>query len=183
MKKEDSDIRYVYFPKTEPPPEFAEEITDVFRKYEKDIGTKSQDSGLKSDKVLATVREDLLDLGFDVESGKKKEDKIHRPVLFGENGERKLKYEVDGYHSKWECGLEVEAGRAWKGNAVYRDLIQALVMVQVKTLVLAVPNVYKYKSGGRMAKSHDFENAKGVINTLYSTHRFDPPYKLVLIGY
>ncbi len=29
------------------------------------------------------------------------------------------------------------------GNAVYRDLIQALIMVQVDHLVLAVPNAYK----------------------------------------
>jgi len=29
------------------------------------------------------------------------------------------------------------------GNAIYRDLIQALVMVQVDHLVLAVSNIYK----------------------------------------
>jgi hypothetical protein len=32
----------------------------------------------------------------------------------------------------------VEAGRAWMGNAIYRDLLQALVMVQVDHLILAV---------------------------------------------
>jgi hypothetical protein len=44
------------------------------------------------------------------------------------------------YHPDWRCGLEIEAGRAWMGNAVYRDLIQALVMVQIGHLVLAIPN-------------------------------------------
>jgi hypothetical protein len=48
------------------------------------------------------------------------------------------------------------------GNAVYRDLVQALVMVQVDHLVLAVPNVYKYQSGGKLARSTDYANTRGV---------------------
>ena len=79
--------------------------------------------------------------------------------------------------------LEVEAGRALMGNALYRDLIQALVMVQVDVLVLAVPNSYKYKSSGRPTISHDYEKAVSIAETLFSHSRFQFPYKLVLIGY
>lgn len=179
----DSSIRYYSYPRTEPPPHFAEDVVEIFREHESTIGTEVRDDGLKSDEVLSVVREDLMDLEFQVEAGKRKQDKIKRPVLYGENGEPDLHYFVDGYHPEWECGIEVEAGRAWKGNAIYRDLIQALVMVQVETLILAVPNVYKYSSGSRQAKNPAFENTKGVVDTLYSTHRFDPPYDLVLIGY
>ena len=43
------------------------------------------------------------------------------------------------------------------GNAIYLDLIQALVMVQVDHLVLAVSNIYKYRTGGRAASSSDYK--------------------------
>src|SRR5215217_7900285 len=72
--------------------------------------------------------------------GDVKAGKIERPVFYGENGIPTLRYEIDAYHPDWRCGLEVEAGRAWMGNAVYRDLIQAAVMVGVQHLCLAVSN-------------------------------------------
>lgn len=175
-------VQYYTYPRTDPPPKFADEIAEVFADHEPTIGTEGTDDGLKSDEVLQVVRNDLEGLGFDVEASKRKEDKIERPVLFGKDGEPELKYEVDGYHEEWRCGLEVEAGRAWKGNAVYRDLIQAIVMVQVDTLVLAVPNVYTY-GGDNQYTNYAFENTKSVVDTLYASHRFDPPYRLILLGY
>jgi hypothetical protein len=174
-----SDIRYYCYPRTEAPPDYAEEIALAFRNNESEISTVELDDGLKSDEVLTTVRHDLEDLGFDVEQGKSKEDKIHRPVLFGENGDPQLRYEVDAYHKDWRCGLEVEAGRAWKGNAIYRDLIQAMMMVRVDTLVLAVPNIYKYSSGNNPA----FAKTNNVVETLFSVNRMEIPYNLILIGY
>ena len=57
------------------------------------------------------------------------------------------------------------------GNAIYRDLIQARVMVQVDHLVLAVSNVYKYRSGGKAASSTDYRNTCNVADTLYSQTR------------
>jgi hypothetical protein len=69
------------------------------------------------------------------------------------------------------------------GNAVYRDLIQALVMVQVDILALAVPNEYKYKSGGREVISNDFDKTRRVCEALYGHARFQLPYSLSLIGY
>ncbi len=118
-----------------------------------------------------------------MESGKKRGQKIERPVFFGEDGLAELKYEVDAYHPAWRCGLEVEAGRAWMGNAVYRDLIQTLVMVQVDTLFLAIPNAYKYTSGRGSMVSQDYLRAKAVVEALYSHTRFQFPYGLVLLGY
>jgi hypothetical protein len=176
-------IRYICFPRTEPPPQFASQIAEVFRQHEQSIGTAHLDKGLTSDGVLKVIRDDLLTLGFEVEKGKRSDQKIERPVFFGENGLPELRYEVDAFHPEWRCGLEVEAGRAWMGNAVYRDLIQALVMVQVDTLFLAVPNAYKYKTGGRTATSNDYGNARNVAETLFSHSRFRFPYGLVLLGY
>lgn len=175
----ESKIRYYCYPRTESPPKFAESVVAAFRDKEDEIATIGKDDGLKSDAVLAAVRPELEERGFDVETGKSRTDKIHRPVLYGENGEPQLQYEVDGYHEGWRCGLEVEAGRAWKGNAIYRDLIQAMMMVQVDTLALAVPIEYSYSGRTNPA----FEKTNHVVETLYSASRFDPPYRLILIGY
>ena len=79
--------------------------------------------------------------------------------------------------------MEVEAGRAWMGNAVYRDQIQALVMVDMEYLFLAVPQTYKYKSGGRETTSRDYENTLAVAEALYGHSRIQMPFDLCVIGY
>lgn len=178
-----SDVRYCYYPRTRAPPEFVEEVVAAFRASEDEISTVEDDNGLKSDDVLDVVRDDLEAIGFDVEEGKKKGEKIHRPVLFGENGEPDLQYEVDGYHEDERYGLEVEASRAVLGNALYRDLVQAAVMVQVDTLVLVVPNVYRYNSGGRTTESRAYEKSNDVIDTVYASGRIELPFETLLIGY
>lgn len=178
-----TSIRYSSFPKTEPPPQFASDIAGVFQRHEPSISTIQLKKGLTSNEVLTVLREDLVSLGFQVEAGKHKQDKIQRPVFFGENGIPTLNYEIDAYQPTWRCGLEVEAGRAWMGNAVYRDLIQGLVMVQVDVLVLAVPNAYKYQSGGRTVISSDYSNTVNVAETLFGHSRVRLPYSLLVIGY
>ena len=69
------------------------------------------------------------------------------------------------------------------GNAIYRDLIRASVMVGVKYLILAVPNKYQYKSSGRISVSPDYENSRDLANALYGQDTFQLPYYLMLIGY
>jgi hypothetical protein len=58
------------------------------------------------------------------------------PFFKGENGNPNPLYEMDAYHLEYRCGLEFEADRAWMGNAVYRDLVQALAMVSSTTSFL-----------------------------------------------
>ena len=177
------EIIFSTFPKTIKPKEFSIKVVDVFKKYSNKISTIELEKGLKSDEVLLTLRNDLVELGFEVEKGKAKDDKIFRPVFFGENAQAKVKYEIDGFHNEWKCGIEIEAGRAWMGNAVYRDLIQSLVMVELEHLIIAVPQTYKYKSNGKNLISKDYENARNLIDTIYSHSRFKLPYDLTLIGY
>lgn len=178
-----SSIRYTCFPRTIPPPSFVKSVTDKFVQHEKEIGTIELKKGLTSNEVLTILRNDLVKIGFQVEAGKQKEDKIQRPVFFGENGEPTLKYEIDAYQPEWKCGLEVEAGRAWMGNAIYRDLIQGLVMVEVDYLILAVPLSYKYKSSGRHVASSDYQNTSSVADSLFGHTRVKLPYSLIVIGY
>ena len=147
------------------------------------IGSEVLAKGLTSDAVLGVLHSQSEALGFQVEKGKVREQKIERPVFFGENGVPALRYQIDAYHPGWRCGLEVEAGRAWMGNAIYRDLIQALVMVQVDHMVLAVSNIYKYRTGGRAASGSDYKNTCAVADILYSHTRVRLPYGLTVIGY
>jgi hypothetical protein len=177
-------IRFTTFPRTAPPPPFVESVVQVFRAHDADINTsRLKHDSLSSDGVLQVLRGDLEEVGFQVESGKKKGQKIHRPVFFGENGVAEVRYEIDAFHSRHQCGLEVEAGRAWMGNAVYRDLILAGVMVDVDHLILAVGNEYWYTSGGKPFVNRDYEYARGLADTLYSHRRMVLPYKLTVLGY
>ncbi len=129
-------IHFTSLPLTEPPPHFIPDLVGVFKAHRSEISTEELEKGLTSDQVLAVLGDDLRELGFEVERSKAKADKIERPVFFGEDGVPTLRYEIDAYHADWQCALEVEAGRAWMGNAVYRDLIQAAVMVGVKHLCI-----------------------------------------------
>jgi hypothetical protein len=178
-----STIRYSSFPRTEAPPDFVRELLSVFQRNEKIIGTEILQKGLTSDQVLASIRQDLVSIGFVVENSKLSADKIRRPVFYGENGDPALQYEIDAFHPEWRCGLEVEAGRGWMGNAVYRDLIQALVMVQLDVLVLGVANTYRYLNQGRAIISRDYANTVAVADALYGHSRMKMPYSLVVIGY
>ena len=178
-----STIRFSTFPRTESPPRITGSIVSIFRSSEPSIATIGREKGLTSDAVLHALRADLVGLGFIVEQGKTTADKIKQPVFFGENGIPALQYEVDAYHPEWRCGLEVEAGRAWLGNAIYRDLIQALVMVDLQYLVLAVPNGYRRKSLGRTVVSKDYEGTCAVADALYGHSRVQMPYRLIVIGY
>lgn len=177
-------VRFSTFPRTQTPPGFIELVIAVFERHSGEISTARPEKGLTSDQALAVLRSDLVTLGFDVEAGKQTKDKIKRPVFFGENAQPNLQYEVDAWHPEWRAGLEVEAGRAWMGNAVYRDLIQALVMVELNHLLLAVPQAYRYsKASGGTTTSRDYENTVSVAQALYGHSRIAMPFSLCVIGY
>lgn len=159
------------------------ELVGPFEEHAQEIGTVHLKKGMTSDEMLAVLRPDLIGLGFTVEAGKRAEDKIMRPVFFGENGQPELEYQVDAWHPKWLAGLEIEAGRAWMGNAVYRDLVQALVMVEMEHLILAVPQFYRYKASGRPVTSRDYEHTVAVAEALYAHSRIEMPFSLCVIGY
>ena len=178
-----STIKYTAFPQTKPPPEFTPELLQIFQIHEAEIATLSLNKGLMSNAVLSVLRKDLINVGFEVEGGDNNHAIIERPVLFGENGQPVLRHQIDAYHLGWKCGIEIEAGRAFMGNAVYRDLIQASLMVDVDFLALALPNAYRYKRLGRETTSDDYRKAVGVADTLYRHSRIRLPNDLILIGY
>ena len=133
--------------------------------------------------MLAHVRPGLIKLGFQVELNRTEAGTIRRPVFFGENGKPGLQYRIDAYHPGWNCGLEIEAGRALLGNAVYRDIVQALVMVEITTLFIYVGNAYRYIPNGKIAISEDYKKSVDIAQALYGRSKVKVPYHLVMVGY
>lgn len=168
-------VDFISFPQTETPLDIYHSIVDAFNNHFNTISSEDLQEHLKSNEVLAVVGESLENIGFLVEG--RQQQTIHRPVFFGENGEPTVRYQIDSYHPNWKCGLEVEAGRAWNGNAVHRDLIQGLVMTDVDILVIAVPKIY------RPGNVRPYEKTKDLAKALYGHSRMQLPYKLVIIGY
>jgi hypothetical protein len=178
-----STVRFTSFPRTKPPPHFVASIVSAFQARESSISSVALKKGLESDGVLKQLIVELRKLGFTVEASKTSGSKIARPVFYGENGQPSLRYDIDAYHTEWRCGLEVEAGRAILGNAIFRDLFQAMVMTDVDHLCLALPNVYKYTSTGRALSVPYYAKAVSIADALYGHTRVSMPYGLTIIGY
>lgn len=166
------------FPSTQPPPEIVPPVVEVFDRHRAAIAPAAEGNRFGSDKVLAALREDLVELGFDVEQSKRKRGKLHRPVFFGEGGQPSLQYEVDAFHPRERCGLEIEAGRGMAGNAFYRDMVQAMVMVDVEHLIIALLNNYRGGSGTK-----DYAKAVSIAESVYAHDRVKLPFGLTVIGY
>ncbi len=104
-----------YFPRNMRPPSWATSFVEVVQGAEAKISTVEHKTGLGSDAVLSELASGLLALGYAVESGKTKAAKIRRPVLFGENGNPEVNYEIDAFHDELGIAVEVEAGRGAAG--------------------------------------------------------------------
>ena len=125
---------------------------------------------MESDDVLRVLADDLeRDMGFAVERGKKRMGKLPRPVFFGDQGTFLRTYEIDAFQPDHGIALEVEAGRATMGNAIYRDIIQGSLIVDARVLALAVPVEYRYKSGAREAKEPSYAKTYSVVEAIYGS--------------
>lgn len=170
-----SGIRWQYYPKSDSCPSLLEEVAATFQKHFAEIDSKNQ-SDLKSNDVLKVLAEDLHELGFAVETGKKAEEKLRVPVLYGENGKADKNFDADAWHNSNKTVLEVEAGRAYSNNQFLKDLFQACVMDDVDYLVIAVRQIYRDQK--------DYLLIKNFIDTLYASNRLNLPLKgIQLIGY
>lgn len=170
------------YPSHLPAPPWAAGVVDVFAAARANVDS-TQHHGLSSDTVLAHVRPGLEELGFEVERGKKHEEKIHRPVLFGENGATLVRYEVDAYLREYGVVVEVEAGRGAANNADYRDLVRASLMVDADYLVLAM--MQSYRAGAtRERATPSYEITKARVDAIYASERLMLQLKgVLLIGY
>ncbi len=131
---------------------------------------------LKSNDVLAVLREELVNLGFEVEKGKAADQKIKVAVLYGLNGQTTKTFDADAFHREEGIVMEVEAGRAVANYQFLKDLFQACAMQEARHLVIAVRNLYLGKK--------DFDAVINFMETLYASSRLQLPLQSVtIVGY
>lgn len=167
-------IQWLYYPKSDKPPPFANTIVAAFESVADQIDSESHK--LASNDVLAAITPQLIDAGFQVETGKKAAEKIHVPVLFGMNGRLEKSFEADAYHQDDGVVLEVEAGRGVTNNQFLKDLFQACMMHDVFYLGIAIRNTYR--------GNPNFDTVVRFFDTMYASNRLQLPLKgLLVIGY
>jgi hypothetical protein len=137
-------IRWQHYPRSIPPSQISREVIKVFEARLSSISSSSNKHG--SDQVLAILAEDLRTIGFQIERGKKKDDQIAIPVLFGQNGRIEKSFSADGYHAEKRYMLEVEAGRGVTNYQFLKDLFQACACDNVDALGIALRNDYRDRS-------------------------------------
>ena len=168
-------IQRAYPPQSDKPTELVLKIIDVFEKHGKDIDSYTY-LKRESNEVLAEITDSLVDIGFQVETGKMKVQQNHVPGLFGRNGEVEKAFEADAFHTSEGLVLEVEPGRGGTSFQFLKDLFQACMMQDVFYLAIAVRNRYRNRN--------DFDRVFAFFDTLYKSNRLSLPLKGVLtIGY
>ena len=166
--------RHQFFPVNKKTPEHLVSVIKVFYEYEDKIN--SHKHKLDSNTVLEILRKNLEGVGFRIETGKKKNEKIKIPVLFGENDRIIKSFDVDGYHEEFKTVLEVEAGRGVTNNQFLKDFFEACIMVNVDYCIIAVRDTY--------LKQKDFEKVKDFFDSMYASGRMNIPLKgLLIVGY
>jgi len=167
-------LRWVYFPKSSDVTLGMKKIIGIFEKNYSKITSESNKKS--SDEILRVLSQDLIADGFAAETGKGKEDKIRRPVFYGENSKIHKSFEVDAYYHDERLILEIEAGRAVLNYHFLKDLFEACIVPDSDYLVIAVRQNYLNRN--------DFEIVSTFFDTLYSSRRLLLPLKgVLLVGY
>jgi hypothetical protein len=88
------------------------------------------------------------------------------------------------YHPELRIALEIEAGRVVAGNAIYRDIVQMALLVDVDYAAVAVPLAYRYSSGGKAQQREPYRHCISILEAIYGGRRLDLPFQgFLLIGY
>lgn len=167
-------IEWIYFPKSDRPHPLCKRIVEAFEVNLEGIGSSA--NKLDSNSVLQSVSDGLRELGFTVESGKKRGEKISMPVLFARNGKVAKAFDVDAFHPQEGFVMEIEAGRAIDNNQFLKDLFQACMMHDAGYFCVAVRRDYRGKD--------DFSIVVTFLETLFASRRLNLPLKgILVVGY
>lgn len=175
---------WAYYPQNIRPPQWALDFVAVVNSARGEVDTAplpvEDAERLTSDIVLARLRPGLVALGYTVEAGKKKSEKIRRPVLFGENGRESVSYEIDAFHDGLGIAVEVEAGRGAMGNAEYRDIVRTSLLLDANYFVLVLPTVYRYAA----TQTDAYTRTRELLSAIYASDRLKLPFSgVLLVGY
>ena len=102
-------LNWAYFPRSAKATPLALSVVAAFEAGHASF--TSAEHTHNSNEALARVAPHLKALGFLVESGKKRLEKISVPVLYGNNGSIDKSFDADAYHAEGRFVIEVEAGR------------------------------------------------------------------------
>ena len=167
-------IQYQFFPRSRGVNTEMSRIVNCFVNANEKITSDNND--LTSNEVLAVLRPYFESIGFTVECGKSREEKIDVPVLFGVNNKVDKSFYADAISKDGKTVIEVEAGQATENHRFLKDIFEACMMFDVEYLVLAVRN--KYRS------HYDFDRVYTFLETLYVSNRLHLPLTgILLIGY
>lgn len=150
-------INYQFFPRSHGVTPMIQSVIDCFYQIEP---TLSDGEHRVSNDVLALLRPYFERIGFQVEQGKGRDEKIDVPVLFGENNTVDKSFYADAFNKEQGIVIEVEAGRAVRNNQFLKDIFQACMMYDVEYLIIAVLNEYKFNVQGREQVSKDYFEVK-----------------------
>ncbi|MGF6646301.1 hypothetical protein [Paraburkholderia sp. GAS82] len=171
-------LNWAYFPRSDKPTDLVQAVVKAFE--ESHPSFTSAEHTLPSNAVLAHIAPRLAQLGFSVETGKKKAEKIRVPVLYGNNGRISKAFEADAHHIEGKLVVEVEAGRAVVNNQFLKDLFQACMMDDIDYLAIAVRNIYEAAG----TRNPDFERVVTFFETMYASNRMKLPLRgILVIGY
>jgi hypothetical protein len=169
---------WAYFPRKDAAPDWVGDLVACVAARRSAIDSRTH-KGMTSDGVVGELRDGLVAQGWEIESGKQAAQKIHRPVLFGDQGQVRVKQEIDGWHPELRIVMEVESGRGWMGNAVYRDLVRASLVADAEYLVIGVRQFYEY--GKKDVSRNDFEATRDLLDSIYASGRLGLPFAGVLV--
>lgn len=135
-------IRHQQFPWTKKLPKELDKILTVFKYHEKAFNsTKFKDGTVMSksgsNDFMKIVTEDLKEIGIEMEEPGLKQ---RIPVLYGENGEVRKYYDVDGRTSDNRLILEIEGANTMSNGRYAVDLLKFLTIEGTEYAVLAVFN-------------------------------------------
>jgi hypothetical protein len=166
------------------PPPWVDQFIGVVTAAQSLIDT-AQVAGLTSNKVLESLRPGLEQLNYKVED-RGTRTKLYRPVLFGDEGAAQVAYNVDAVHDELGVVVEIEAGRGARGNALYRDLIRASLIVNAKFLVIGMMQTYRHQNIKKQTTVavEGYVEAKRAVDAVYASGRLQLPFEgLLLFGY
>lgn len=167
-------IEWQFYPRSKRATSLAVMVAEAFKGEIEAMSSSVHEHS--SNRVLEILRPRLIALGFQVEVGKRKDQTIDVPVLFGRNGRVEKHFKADAYHAELGFVLEVEAGRGVVNNQFLKDLFQACMMSEVRYLAIAIRKTYQ--------GNKDFETVCTFFDTLYASDRLSLPLDgLLVIGY
>jgi hypothetical protein len=75
--------------------------------------------------------------------------------------------------------MEMESGRGWMGNAVYRDIVRASLIADAKYLVIGIRQFYVYEKND--VSRNDSISTRDLLNSIYASGRLRLPFEGVLV--